>query len=424
MPVGLSDGSFHEDYTTMVAMSMKPLTRVIINKPDVIVPPDVDSAMVVTPEENRTNRALDDAELDPTTGIGLEVGYRRPLEGPTEPTGALKTELGTPVPDVDWGRLNQPFGEVKSTSKEDTPVVATAAGGVKITEGDVQQATNLAGSFMGTMAGVRAATLPKPAYELATQAEAQGFSADDIFKSTGFFKGADNKWRFEIDDSTAKYFPENLKGGQKLLSDVLSHKELFEAYPELRHVKIREEASLGAGASYDSSINLIKMGPQALKDKGILMHEIQHAIQNIEDFAKGGMPGRVNKDFKLLYERDVNALRPEYLQLQTQEMRGEALSAKEQARLDYLRTVFKKYTEYSSAADKQARANYEALAGEVESSNVQNRVHLTPSERMRFNPVDTELTPREKQFVRKDTSLTTPYVVRHPYDGSPDFHTY
>ena len=360
---------------------------------------------------------------------------------PTESAGALKSEEGIQtapennalygLPNgfeggVDWSKLNQSFGSIKSTSKEDTPIIAkTASPLVTITEGDVSEAVNVGmGAGPASIAGVRAATLPRAAYELAVDAEKQGFNAQEIFKSTGFFKGADGQWRFEIDDSGAKYFPEKLAGGQKLLLDVLSHKELFEAYPELKNVKIRIDPSLGGGASYRQDIKLLLMGPEAVKDKGILIHEIQHAIQGVENMNKGGTPGRSGRDYKLMLEEDVNKLRPEFLKLQTKQMSGELLTDKQQAKLDYLKEVFQKYVQYSRAGDQRAREMYENLAGEVEARNAQHRVDLTPAERMRFNPIDSEDVKRADQLVRQHPSLTTPYVMKHPYSGEPDFHTY
>jgi hypothetical protein len=409
MPIVSDDGIYEDElHRTVATIAIPPeLKRVYITKDE--VPPAVDpgdDGMVITPEALTLGRELDNAETNPSTGTGLEVKYN--------------------FESVDWSKMNQEFGSLKSTSKEDTAVVATTASPlVIIREGDIKESMDVGmGAGPASIAGVRAATLPKAAYELAVDAEKQGFSPQEIFKSTGFFKGADDAWRFEIDDSAAKYFPENLKGGQKYLSDVLSHKELFDAYPDLKFVKVREDPSLGAGASYAESTKLLLMGPQAIKDKGIFIHEVQHAIQGVENANKGGSPGRAGKDYNLKYEEDVNKLRPEFLKLQTAEMRGELLSEKQQSKLDYLREVFKKYVEYSRAGDQRARENYEALAGEVEARNAQHRVDLTPQERMRFNPVDTEDIARSKQLVRQEPSLTTPYVKTHPYDNAPDFHTY
>lgn len=368
----------------------------------------------------------------------LRTHFKMPLEGSEKPAGALKSEPGTPVApeqnsspeafkglDVDWSKMNQPLGELKGTAPEDTPIAfKTASPLVNIREGEINQAIEMAGNLGGTIAGVKSATAFKLPFELASTAEKQGFSADEIFKSTGFFKGADGKWRYEIDDSAASYFPDRLKGGQKLLSDVLSHKELFDAYPDLKYVKVRIDPSLGAGASYTEATKMLLMGPKSVTDKGIFMHEVQHAIQGIEGFSKGGSPGRVGKDFQLKYERDIQELRPEMLRLGSKVQSGEFLSQKEQARFDYLKEVFQKYAKYAKAGDDQARENYLALAGEVEARNVQTRVDLTPAERQRFNPVDTEDIVRAKQLPRHEPSMTTPYVVKHPYDGKPDFHTY
>lgn len=429
MPIGTSDGEYFDNrFEAMVGSGVTAgLKRVpIVKDPEVIPPPqNGDYGMVVNPNSMMLGKEMDQIEVDPSSGLGLEINSRMPLGSPTEPAGALKQEEGTRVapPDnfdtsvkIDWSRMNEPLGSIKGTGKEDTPVVAKAAGGIKITEGDINQAIDVAGSFgTGTIGGVRAATLNKEALKLAQTAESQGFDADQIWKSTGFFRGADKRWRHEIDDSGSKFFPENIKGGN-FLSDVLHHPALFEAYPQLKLTRIRIDPSKGEGASWNG--NTIVLGDKAAKDKGILVHEIQHAIQDIEGFAKGGTPGRVQRDFQVKYEEDINKLRPLFLDLQTKTMRGEALSPLEEVKLDRLKAIFKKYVEYTRAADAKAREHYLELAGETEARNVQTRVDLGPVERQRFNPLDTEDTSRAKQIVKKDASLTTPYVIGN------EFHSY
>lgn len=400
--------------------------------------------------EEYQDEASFEALTHPAIPDSLKTLFKMPLESPEKPAGALKSQPGTPVApeisaspepsqSVDWSRMNQPTGQLEMTQMGDSPVQrqlddfmtqASKPAPKTLSEGSeesIKTATDIVMSFgAGTIAGTKSAALMagKTPFTLATTAERQGFSADEIFKSTGFFKGADGKWRYEIDDSAASYFPENLKGGQKFLSDILSHKELFDAYPQLKTVKVREAPELGAGASYTESTQTLLMGSQALKDKGIFMHEVQHAIQGIEGFSKGGMPGKAGRDFQLKYEQDIRELRPEMLKLGNKVRSGEFLSQKEQARFDYLKEVFQKYAKYREVGDAQARENYLALAGEVEARNVQTRVDLTPAERQRFNPIDTEDVVRAEQLSRHEPSLTTPYVVKHPYDGKPDFHTY
>ncbi len=65
-----------------------------------------------------------------------------------------------------------------------------------------------------------------------------------------------------------------------------------------------------------------------------------------------------------------------------------------------------------------------ALAGETESRNVQTRVDMTPSERMKIPPIDTEDIERTSQIVRQEPGLATPYRKKAPYNNSEDFLTY
>ena len=61
-----------------------------------------------------------------------------------------------------------------------------------------------------------------------------------IWQSTGWYKDKDGAWKFEIDDSPAKIKNQNADK----LGDLLEHKELFKAYPELKGinvVKIKDE---------------------------------------------------------------------------------------------------------------------------------------------------------------------------------------
>ena len=61
-----------------------------------------------------------------------------------------------------------------------------------------------------------------------------------IWQSTGWYKDKDGAWKFEIDDNPAKIKNQNANK----LGDLLEHKELFKAYPELKDinvVKIKDE---------------------------------------------------------------------------------------------------------------------------------------------------------------------------------------
>ena len=68
----------------------------------------------------------------------------------------------------------------------------------------------------------------------------KGANEVEIWQKTGWYKDKDGAWKFEIDDTPAKIKNQNADK----LGDLLEHKELFKAYPELKDinvVKIKDE---------------------------------------------------------------------------------------------------------------------------------------------------------------------------------------
>ena len=126
----------------------------------------------------------------------------------------------------------------------------------------------------------------------AQEMEKQGVAAETIFRETGWYTGADGKWRFEIDDSGMEYNPRREEDGAvpgQTLADFLKHDELFQSYPQLRKTRL-EFADLGRGINgqYNTETDTITLSNE-LRDapEGTLIHEIQHAIQKAEGFASG-----------------------------------------------------------------------------------------------------------------------------------------
>lgn len=120
--------------------------------------------------------------------------------------------------------------------------------------------------------------------------EQQGAENETIRQRTGWFRGMDGKWRFEIDDSQME-ISEHISNYMRL-GDLLRHDALYEAYPDIADIDVVfQSLKEGAYGSYDprfDSINLsyqLKSDPVGLKDA--LIHEIQHAIQQREGFTKG-----------------------------------------------------------------------------------------------------------------------------------------
>lgn len=201
-------------------------------------------------------------------------------------------------------------------------------------------------------AGRNAESADLDALHEAERYEMQGVDAETIRQKTGWFRGADGKWRWEIDDSEAEtdtkwgflrnpdakrynelfekaylydtatagdlnelqILDKNLKGVRKsplYLDEIVRHDKLFEAYPALRDVKVRFEANTGnKEGSYHHEENEfvlrtgLKLEPEKLKNT--LIHEIQHAIQAQEGFARGTNPGYWDEMIQSGYSRRKN----------------------------------------------------------------------------------------------------------------------
>ena len=186
-------------------------------------------------------------------------------------------------------------------------------------------------------AGEEAETADVARLRDAEQMEKDGRSSEEIRQNTGWFRGTDGKWRFEISDRDAvfhrngdarflKDHPEYaryleltekflngavtaeemeeatalartwsseqarlgrmVKDGNATLDMVLDHPALFEAYPELRGVKVRfTDGTDGEKGNFDRKKKTITLTDTA--DAGTIFHEIQHAIQQIEGFTRG-----------------------------------------------------------------------------------------------------------------------------------------
>jgi len=177
----------------------------------------------------------------------------------------------------------------------------------------------------------------------AMQMQMDGVAAETIFRETGWYAGADGKWRFEIDDSRMQYhsggdalfsqnhleyaelqtllqklfngditdaeherltalddiwgrefgrLSERVERGNATLEDILQHDELFHNYPQLRKTKVRfKQMEPGTRGSYNSESDTITLNSELqFNTERTLIHEIQHAIQKAENFAIGSSP--------------------------------------------------------------------------------------------------------------------------------------
>lgn len=123
--------------------------------------------------------------------------------------------------------------------------------------------------------------------------EMQNVDAETIRQKTGWFRGADGKWRWEIDDSGMKLRTDAADiSNYTTLGELVDAPALFATYPDMKDMSVTfhnlERGQLGGYHRTFDSIELsreLKQKPEALLNS--LIHEVQHAIQQREGFTPG-----------------------------------------------------------------------------------------------------------------------------------------
>lgn len=284
--------------------------------------------------------------------------------------------------------------------------------------------------------------------DVAKQMEEAKKDAKVIKMATGWEKGVDGKWRYEMPDAKikdtidvgggniVKRFEEDMLWTDGKLEDAVDAPKLFEAYPQLKNIKIHTDAVMNdmpSNGEYNPQTKTITIHADELKYlNSILNHEIQHVIQHEEGFAHGGTPEQV--------ERDFNAAKAEWkarsyafeLEEKAKEMGGEYnQSAVEKALIQEYKdmdmpefipdkeTRIKGFNYFARGyadrsmddaikrfrldrfqrTDFDSYQEYRKLAGEVEARNVEKRLGMTDEERRNSLASETEDVNRDEQIV-------------------------
>jgi hypothetical protein len=325
-----------------------------------------------------------------------------------------------------------------------------------------------AGALHGIFAGVKSAKADLARLSKAQDMQGQGVDRAKIWEDTGWFQDVDGHWKYEIDDSAATYkdpsylkfygekldelgyrvgapdTPDSVReiaqsyANQKLestrLKDGLDHPELYEHYPSdgmgggLPNTKF--EAGVvreGYAGAYIPEENKISISARQIGDytdpKSTPLHETQHAIQEIEGFARGGSPN----DFSLGASTDLmNAHQDIYKTLTSdvaermQSARGDfqsLIKIKKQnpeeyekvsellrqagvSDVDEARAYFSR-VETEELKRLEPREQYRRLAGEAEARNVQARMNMPVSGRRIIPPWETLDVPEKDLIVKK-----------------------
>lgn len=299
-------------------------------------------------------------------------------------------------------------GKVQPGSTQEIERAADLAG--FMIGGPAPVASKLSEGTLGSFMGVGAKSFNPDRLQEAMALKGNGATVDEIWNKTGTFQGADTKWRQEIPDNKAKYDDLwNVYGSNpSTLGKVLDHPELYKAYPDLKDMKVNYNPRT-PGAFYDTATDRIEIG--SANSKETILHEVQHAIQEREGFAKGGTPA---KNATLNYESDLNNLRKEFQSINAKYQSGKELSKEELDRIPYLDTVFKLQVLRQKAGYARSVENYQRLAGEVESRNVETRSGTPKNVLDKIPPIRTEDTPRFLQHVSEYPPWATPYGYGDP----------
>lgn len=252
-----------------------------------------------------------------------------------------------------------------------------------------------------------------------------GKDARVIKEATGWERGADGKWRYEVGDVILSdaWFDRNLKtddsgSGSFLgtLADIVPA-DLLTAYPALRNmpIDIRVSPSLGRAGAY--SIEGIEIfSPDISGVNSLLNHEIQHAIQEQEGFARGGSPAEM-RDMAIaqVQEQLASLERGDEIRMLMEMEDGTFFDEVPadlrpifEAKLEELRQTITpdevaQYRELAAGMDYESVSEaafdlYSRLMGEVEARNVQTRMGMTMEERLSSLASETEDVARRDQI--------------------------
>jgi len=253
----------------------------------------------------------------------------------------------------------------------------------------------------------------------------------EIRLATGWERNtADNLWRYEISDGKFKDTWENAT----TLDEAWNDEQLFKAYPHLKDIQIgalSSEESENSGTYFPKGVDdkptIYAVGKDIYGLKSVFIHEIQHAIQDYEGFASGGLPSQFernfNKDQRMLKEYsdasnkytktgEGKAALAERDAIFEDKIVGKITKDEMDEKISDLSLKYPGFNQFkfnNSMVERIRKAmslspeeQYRKLAGETEARNVQARMNLTPEERQQRLLSETADVAPEDQIVIMD----------------------
>lgn len=227
-----------------------------------------------------------------------------------------------------------------------------------------------------------------------------GEDAAKVWKETGYGSAPwDKAARKEIPDNDAEFklFPMDR---EVKLDAALSHKDLSSAYPEMfNDIRMNYASpsripgfngSFGKNAFGDDLLVLSQRQGLGPEGKSTTIHELQHAVQGKEGFAKGGTPE--------MFYGEIQAANDEIKKVNKQmgsivKSMDAAKASGDKDKYDRFRKMYDEAMDYKLSelvpkAIVDPDDQYRRLAGEAEARLTQARMNLTPEERLAQYPYD------------------------------------
>ena len=275
----------------------------------------------------------------------------------------------------------------------------------------VRRATELPSPTMGSPAsqiGIFAGRNAKTADHGAMQRAASRLAAGDdprvVWREEGWMRGPDGHMRFEIDDSGSQFT--GAAGSLQRAPEALRHADLYAAYPDMDEVGITSSVMNEPGATYANRHGFedIQIGGDPSSYRSYATHELQHAVQNREGFARGGNPDRFaqERDMARAQVHAINARLGEVARAmdeipQYEQARSPAFAALQK---EYDDLMDRKITDIGPKASADPFQQYRRLAGEAESRAVQKRINYSPQQRRDIYPLDDYDVPLDELIFR------------------------
>ncbi len=271
-------------------------------------------------------------------------------------------------------------------------------------------------------AGDKAKTADKMKLATAKEMLESGADSETVRRETGWFKGYDGKWRFEIDD-----FESGLIENPKLewheddgevyftgkISDIFDHKELFAAYPDLKDINVViQKTELGVDAIYQPKSNYITLSIEQFKRHTKAYHDYLDGGRRAE--IKRIEASEAYKEYNKLYDDAVmDEMKPTEW-LEAEKAASEKFYSSELGKRYYqlmwgkdgfvgdkfefgwskaaketlvheLQHAVQKREGFASGTNTRD-ANYDRNAGEIEARDAAHRANMTSEQRKNTRP--------------------------------------